>query len=100
MPFLVNARFAKPVDRDCIARFARECSVVVTMEDHVLAGGFGSAVLESLNEQEIDVPVLRVGWPDEFIEHGQVDALRRKYGITAEAALERARPYLRKPVAV
>ncbi len=40
------------------------------------------------------VPVVRVGWPDEFIEHGKVEALREKYGLTAEAALEKARPYL------
>jgi 1-deoxy-D-xylulose-5-phosphate synthase len=70
------------------------------MEDHVLAGGFGSAVLESLNAQEIDVPVVRVGWPDAFIEHGKVESLREKYGLTAETALDRVRPYLRRAVAV
>jgi 1-deoxy-D-xylulose-5-phosphate synthase len=57
-------------------------------------------VLESLNEQEIDVPVVRVGWPDQFIEHGKVEDLRAKYGLTAEAALTRVRPYLKKAVAV
>jgi 1-deoxy-D-xylulose-5-phosphate synthase len=67
---------------------------LVTFEDHVLAGGFGSAVLEALNELELNVPVVRVGWPDEFIEHGKVEALRAKYGLTAEAALEKARPFL------
>jgi 1-deoxy-D-xylulose-5-phosphate synthase len=66
----------------------------VTMEDHVLAGGFGSAVLEALNEMEIAAPVVRVGWPDEFIEHGKVEALREKYGLTAEAAVAKMRPYL------
>jgi 1-deoxy-D-xylulose-5-phosphate synthase len=44
--------------------------------------------------------VVRIGWPDEFIEHGKVDDLRAKYGLTADAALERARPYLKKAVAV
>jgi 1-deoxy-D-xylulose-5-phosphate synthase len=97
---VVNARFAKPVDAACIAKYARRCGLLVTMEDHVLAGGFGSAVLETLNEQEIDVPVVRVGWPDAFIEHGKVDDLRAKYGLTAEAALVRVRPYLKKAVAV
>ncbi|HEX4154738.1 MAG TPA: 1-deoxy-D-xylulose-5-phosphate synthase [Acidobacteriaceae bacterium] len=92
---VINARFAKPVDHAAIARFGRRCELLVTMEDHVLAGGFGSAVLESLSEQEIDVPVVRVGWPDQFIEHGKVEALREKYGLTAEAALERVRPHLR-----
>jgi 1-deoxy-D-xylulose-5-phosphate synthase len=69
---------------------------VVTLEDHVLAGGFGSAVLETLSGLELQVPVVRVGWPDEFIEHGKAEALRAKYGLTAEAALAKARPYLSK----
>jgi 1-deoxy-D-xylulose-5-phosphate synthase len=97
---VINARFAKPVDAACIAKYAKRCGLLVTMEDHVLAGGFGSAVLETLNAQEIDVPVVRVGWPDEFIEHGKPEALREKYGLTAEAALARVRPYLKKAVAV
>ena len=97
---VINARFAKPVDAECIVRYARQCGLLVTMEDHVLAGGFGSAVLEALNEAGLDVPVVRVGWPDNFIEHGKVESLRAKYGLTAEAALERARPLLRKPVGV
>jgi 1-deoxy-D-xylulose-5-phosphate synthase len=97
---VINARFAKPVDAECIARYAQRCGLIVTMEDHVLAGGFGSAVLECLNSQEIDVPVVRIGWPDSFIEHGKVESLREKYGLTAEAALIRVRPYLKRPVAV
>jgi len=93
---VINPRFAKPLDRECVAEFGGRCGLLITLEDHVLAGGFGSAVLETLNGLELQVPVVRVGWPDEFIEHGKVDALRMKYGLTAEAALERARPYLSK----
>ena len=93
---VVNPRFAKPVDRECVNLYGRRCGLLITMEDHVLAGGFGSAVLESVNELEMNVPVVRVGWPDEFIEHGKVEALRKKYGLTAEAALEKARPHLRE----
>ena len=93
---VINPRFAKPVDRDCVAEFGRRCGLVITLEDHVLAGGFGSAVMESLNELELQVPVVRVGWPDAFIEHGKVESLREKYGLTAEAALEKSRPYLSK----
>jgi 1-deoxy-D-xylulose-5-phosphate synthase len=91
---VINPRFAKPIDRSCVAEYGRHCGLLVTLEDHVLAGGFGSAVLETLNELELPVPVVRVGWPDAFIEHGKVEALRAKYGLTAEAALEKARPYL------
>jgi len=91
---VVNPRFAKPIDRACVAQYARHCGLLVTMEDHVLAGGFGSAVLEALSELELDVPVVRVGWPDQFIEHGRLEQLRQKYGLTAEAALVKAQPYL------
>jgi 1-deoxy-D-xylulose-5-phosphate synthase len=91
---VINPRFAKPIDRACMAEYGRHCGLVVTLEDHVLAGGFGSAVLETLSELELAVPVVRVGWPDQFIEQGKVESLREKYGLTAEAALERARPYL------
>jgi 1-deoxy-D-xylulose-5-phosphate synthase len=93
---VINPRFAKPIDRDCVAEFGGRCGLVITLEDHVLAGGFGSAVLEMVNELELSVPVVRVGWPDEFIEHGKPEALRAKYGLTAEAALEKARPQLSK----
>jgi 1-deoxy-D-xylulose-5-phosphate synthase len=91
---VINPRFAKPIDRGCLADFGSRAGIVVTLEDHVLAGGFGSAVMETLNELGLNVPVVRIGWPDAFIEHGKVEALRQKYGLTAEAALDRARPYL------
>lgn len=93
---VINPRFAKPIDRDCLADFGTRAALVITLEDHVLAGGFGSAVMETLNELDLNVPVVRIGWPDAFIEHGKVEALRAKYGITAEAALQKARPYLNK----
>jgi len=91
---VINPRFAKPIDRNCVAEYGQQCGLLITLEDHALAGGFGSAVLETLSELELPVPVVRVGWPDQFIEHGKVESLREKYGLTAEAALERARPYL------
>jgi 1-deoxy-D-xylulose-5-phosphate synthase len=93
---VINPRFVKPIDRECVARFGSQCGLVITLEDHVLAGGFGSAVMETLSDLDVQVPVVRVGWPDEFIEHGKVEALREKYGLTAEAALVKARPYLSK----
>ena len=93
---VINPRFAKPIDRDCVADFGGRCGLVITLEDHVLAGGFGSAVLETMNALDLSVPVVRVGWPDEFIEHGKPEALKAKYGLTAEAAMEKAQPYLNK----
>lgn len=91
---VVNPRFAKPIDRTCVSDFGGRCRLLITLEDHVLAGGFGSAVLETLNALDLQTPVVRIGWPDVFIEHGKVEALRVKYGLTAEAALEKARPQL------
>ena len=93
---LINPRFVKPLDEELIAEAARNASVVITLEDHVLMGGFGSAVLECLQARQITVPVVRIGWPDQFIEHGKVDQLRAKYGLTACAALEQLQPYLRR----
>ncbi len=91
---VINPRFVKPIDRHTVERFGRGCGLLVTFEDHVLAGGYGSTVLETLNSAGITTPVVRIGWPDEFIEHGRVDALREKYGITVEHAMELARPHL------
>lgn len=91
---LINPRFAKPIDRHTVERYTKDAGLVITFEDHVLAGGFGSAILETMNALEINTPVVRIGWPDEFIEHGRVDALRAKYGITADEALVQAQPYL------
>jgi 1-deoxy-D-xylulose-5-phosphate synthase len=73
---------------------ASSVDVILTLEDHVLRGGFGSAVLEELNSLGLATPVVRIGWPDQFIEHGKLEALRSKYGLTAAAALEKLRPFL------
>ncbi len=87
---LIDPRFAKPIDRECVEVYGRRAGLVITLEDHVLAGGFGSAVLETLSDLEINVPVVRIGWPDAFIEHGKVESLRAKYGLTAEGAMIKA----------
>jgi 1-deoxy-D-xylulose-5-phosphate synthase len=92
---VINARFAKPIDVEMLEFFAGTVDVILTLEDHVLRGGFGSAVLEELNQLRINTPVVRIGWPDRFIEHGKIEILRAKYGITAEAAIESLRPYLK-----
>jgi 1-deoxy-D-xylulose-5-phosphate synthase len=95
---VINARFAKPVDSVMLERFARSAEILLTLEDHALAGGFGSAVLEELNRLGLSTPVVRVGWPDQFIEQGKPDELRKKYGLSAEAALAKLRQHLGIPV--
>ena len=80
---IINPRFIKPLDAGTTEFFARAADVVVTLEDHVIEGGYGSAVLELLSEKRITAPVVRIGWPDQFIEHAStVDHLREKYGLT------------------
>lgn len=91
---LLNPRFIKPLDREMIIDYARKCQVVCTMEDHVLANGFGASVIELLHDEKIDTPVARIGWPDEFVEHGKPDILRVKHGLTAAAAVEKILSHL------
>jgi len=91
---VINPRFVKPIDREMLETYGRRVEAIVTFEDHVKMGGFGSAVIETLEELGIKVPVVRIGWPDQFIEHGKVDDLRARYGLTVEAALAQVRPLL------
>jgi 1-deoxy-D-xylulose-5-phosphate synthase len=93
---LVDPRFVKPIDAACVGAYAGKCGLLITLEDHVLAGGFGSAVLETLNGLALDTAVVCVGWPDAFIEHGKQDDLRKKYGLTAEGAMAKAAEPLAK----
>lgn len=66
---VVNARFAKPIDHALLATHARTHRLIVTLEDHVRTGGFGTAVLECLSDAGIPTPVERIGWPDQFVDH-------------------------------
>ena len=93
---VISPRFVKPLDRELLEAYAKRVSAIVTFEDHVLMGGFGSVVLEALSEMNLSVPVVRVGWPDRFIEHGKVDQLRARYGVSVEAAMEKLAPYLKR----
>ncbi|OGX51513.1 MAG: 1-deoxy-D-xylulose-5-phosphate synthase [Omnitrophica WOR_2 bacterium RIFCSPLOWO2_12_FULL_46_30] len=76
---VVNGRFVKPLDKELFVRLSAEFKYLVTVEDGILDGGFGSSVLELLNR-----PVLRLGFPCEFIEHGKRDWLLEKYGLDAK----------------
>ena len=91
---VINPRFVKPIDREMLAEYARRVAAFVTFEDHVKMGGFGSAVVEALEEMGSAVPVVRIGWPDRFIEHGKVDQLRARYGVSVEEAERQVLPLL------
>ncbi|MGD1032416.1 MAG: 1-deoxy-D-xylulose-5-phosphate synthase [Opitutaceae bacterium] len=87
---VVNARFVKPLDRTLLLSQAAVVPLLVTMEDHALSGGFGSAVLEALQEGDCPAAVERIGWPDRFVEHGtNVDILRAAHGLSPEAIYRR-----------
>ena len=88
-----DMRFIKPLDKDLLAEAAATCGELITVEDGVRAGGFGSAVLEWLSDHGCAVRVTRLGLPDNFIEHGTADELRHIAGIDADAiadAIKRA----------
>jgi 1-deoxy-D-xylulose-5-phosphate synthase len=87
---VINARFVKPLDEETLIQFAKRGKKIVTLEEHVVTGGFGSAVLEMLHRHQInDCRIINIGLPDEFAKHGKSDLLREKYGLTFTAIEER-----------
>ncbi len=91
---VINPRFTKPIDAALHEKFGREAELIVTLEDHVLIGGYGSAVLELFSEQAMKTPVVRIGWPDQFIEHATTqDELRAKYGLSVENTVARVKSH-------
>lgn len=92
---VVNARFVKPLDRELIQSLAQRFGRLVTVEENVLQGGFGTAVLELLEEQGISgVPVLRLGYPDQYIEQGEQHELRSIYGLDAAGITDALRRFI------
>lgn len=86
---LVNARFAKPFDEEMIRRLAGTHKLLVTMEENVKSGGMGEHVESFLFSQKLDVSILTVSVPDQFVEHGNVNALREMLGIDAASVAAR-----------
>ncbi|MGD8769348.1 MAG: 1-deoxy-D-xylulose-5-phosphate synthase [Desulfobacterales bacterium] len=89
---VVNCRFVKPLDADLIGALAREIPRIITVEENVRQGGFGSAVLECLSDQGVTGFHLQcIGIPDSFVEHGPQKILRSKYGIDASTIVNAAK---------
>lgn len=88
---VINARFLKPLDKELILNEVRKADSIVTVEEGGLDGGFGSAVLELLSDNGVNVPSLRIGIASEFIVHGKRDKILGKYGLTAEGIYSRIR---------
>lgn len=86
---IINARFLKPLDEETILNSIRKTGYCITIEDNLLKGGLGSAVVEAVNKSDIqDVKIKNFGYDDTFVEHGTVKELEDKYGLSAEKFLE------------
>jgi 1-deoxy-D-xylulose-5-phosphate synthase len=97
-PTVADARFAKPLDGGLLAQLASEHELLVTVEEGVLAGGFGSAVWETLSDSGVVIPrILRVGLPDRYVTHGKPALLHAEVGFTGERIAERIEAVLRDP---
>ncbi|HEY9860693.1 MAG TPA: 1-deoxy-D-xylulose-5-phosphate synthase [Candidatus Obscuribacterales bacterium] len=94
---VVNARFAKPLDIELIAPLAQKIGRVVTLEEGCLMGGFGSAVIEALMDQNVVVPVMRIGIPDELVEHATPEESKVTLGLTPSQIADRIRTTFVKP---
>jgi 1-deoxy-D-xylulose-5-phosphate synthase len=92
---VINARFVKPLDRGLILAEAKRTGFLLTVEENALQGGFGSAILELLEEERVtDVRIKRLGIPDRFIEHGSQAQLRKELGLDAEGIAAAAEAFL------
>jgi len=88
---VVNMRFVKPLDDALVAQLARTHALLVTLEENAVMGGAGSAVAESLAAQGIVVPLLHLGLPDRFIDHGDQNQLLASVGLDREGVLASVR---------
>ena len=86
---LINARFVKPFDEMLIHKCSKEHTLLVTMEENVQTGGFGEGVCAFVNETQLDISVLNISLPDDYIEHGSVSILQAEAGIDADSVYER-----------
>ena len=85
---LVNVRFVKPIDEELLEDLAKNHRLAVTMEENVRNGGFGDHVLEYVSDRELPLQVLTVALPDEYVEHGNVEVLRREVGLDRDAIVK------------
>jgi 1-deoxy-D-xylulose-5-phosphate synthase len=101
---VADARFAKPLDAELVQRLAREHELLVTIEENVLPGGFGAAVLEHLEDAfappQSRARLIRVGLPDRYVTHGKPALLREEVGLTGESVADRVLEALRVTAAV
>ena len=95
---VIDARFVKPLDEELILKWARKTGHVITAEEHVKKGGFGSGVLELLAENDLQVKVKQIAIPDTFVRHGKPDLMREKYGLSAPNIVRTAEKLLKEQI--
>lgn len=87
---LVNARFVKPLDKDMLEQFAKDHSLFVTIEENVITGGFGEQVMDYVSSAKLDVHVRNIGISDDYVEHGNVEILRKEVGLDCDTIVKQA----------
>ena len=87
---LVNARFVKPLDKDMLEQLAKDHSLFVTIEENVVTGGFGEQVMDYVSSAKLDVHVRNIGISDDYVEHGNVEILRKEVGLDCETIVKQA----------
>ncbi|NTW05855.1 MAG: 1-deoxy-D-xylulose-5-phosphate synthase, partial [Peptococcaceae bacterium] len=88
---VINVRYVKPIDRDMVIRYGKKTGNLITLEEGILEGGFGSRLLSIINDSGLeDVEVKTMGIPDQFVEHGNRDILLLQYGLTVESIINNA----------
>ncbi|MDE7476922.1 MAG: 1-deoxy-D-xylulose-5-phosphate synthase, partial [Lachnospiraceae bacterium] len=97
---IINARFVKPIDTEILDEIVREHGLIVTMEENVASGGFGEKVRDYLDQKHFGTKLIAVNIPDEYVEHGNVDILRREVGIDAGTIEDRILALYRKDVRI
>ena len=85
---LINSRFVKPIDEHILEEMAEEHTLFVTIEENVLSGGYGEKVQDYVMEQQLSVDVLKIGVPDEYVEHGNIDVLRKEIMLDEESIVK------------
>lgn len=86
---LINARFVKPIDTDVIDMISEDHTLIVTLEENVLSGGYGEHVTDYISRRNLDISVTNIGLPDDYIEHGNVDMLKKETGLDTETIVNR-----------
>jgi len=95
---LINARFVKPIDEDGLTNSAKRTKLIVTLEDNIVTGGFGTSVADFLESSEVtgEVKLLKLGWPQKFIEHGSITQLMSRYNLDSDSVAERICDYIER----